>query len=839
MKLSTIVWIFLAVIPPASQSPLQAEPERLTTTVLQNVTSNNLGNYQQSNTSTMAQESARLLTKPSAPYAIEDSPDKPSTTNVRSLVFRLITLNQTIPANENGQEWSLSELGQRILKPNESSPAGLDIRSLLDTLDRNNLTSEVYFDDSSPGSVNITITNLHNMTKEAGRTANRLLLEDLLDESKYPALFNVSSVMKDNHRFMGRNPVRSRPSNLVIETSMTVPPIRRTVDVVAENYTTRKIAEEANIFALKMINQLNVERLGDENMINSPFSIYQGLALLLSGSMGDTSRELDKMLLSVHSAYDNLKLTHDQDRSRLMSSFNDAVRELHESSTNHFRRASVPSMNCTLSEDKSMQAELDCSVHQTLARNELVAFTGPNNVPSQYRGGSEEQHFIVANNLLFSPSSYEISTEFKHTLNSYYNNTALARMEIGSTESIQVINEWVRKATAGLIPAIINKKNTFDEFNVMTLLSTSWLSQEWLNPFKRISSSLRSSIRLKGQTSVRNAKGVPFAGFAGMDEPLMEFVDDHKGSHFVDYIRSEPTRHILNYHTILNKQWVDVVVVPFRDSNQRLITITPLQQASAPITSGRTGSLPSGAHNLSSKSVLSNQTDASRMDSDPLNPMGDQQHVELPVMSDPSSLTKMMTSLAADPRRAMRSLWATIAPDLITKQTLMNLQMAKQRNSSSSMDDSWSLKKFNIPPKTQLSMPLIRIEADSTLTAPLNHIGLVNAFDPAQANFIGINGHPFNYNKLHLSNVLYKTTFNLNEDGINYDRTVRTLEPMRIIAQKRQHKLKPKELELEEGELVNEVKLNTPFMFLIADIKTKLVLYTGVVRNPAKENSSI
>jgi serine protease inhibitor len=76
----------------------------------------------------------------------------------------------------------------------------------------------------------------------------------------------------------------------VIETSMTVPPIRRTIDVVAENYTTREVAEEANIFALKMANQQNVERLGDETMISSPFAVYQRLALLLSGAMGETAR---------------------------------------------------------------------------------------------------------------------------------------------------------------------------------------------------------------------------------------------------------------------------------------------------------------------------------------------------------------------------------------------------------------------------------------------------------------------------------------------------------------------------------------------------------------------
>jgi hypothetical protein len=86
------------------------------------------------------------------------------------------------------------------------------------------------------------------------------------------------------------------------------------------------------------------------------------------------------------------------------------------------------------------------------------------------------------------------------------------------------------------------------------------------------------------------------------------------------------------------------------------------------------------------------------------------QQVSVPVVSDPSPLTKMMSAFASEPRRAIRSLWATIAPDLITKQTLINLQLALQRNSSSSVDEKTALREFQIPPKTQLSMPLVKIE---------------------------------------------------------------------------------------------------------------------------------
>jgi hypothetical protein len=42
---------------------------------------------------------------------------------------------------------------------------------------------------------------------------------------------------------------------------------------------------------------------------------------------------------------------------------------------------------------------------------------------------------------------------------------------------------------------------------------------------------------------------------------------------------------------------------------------------------------------------------------------------------------------------------------LITKQTLINLQLALQRNSSASVDEKSALREFQIPPKTRLSMP--------------------------------------------------------------------------------------------------------------------------------------
>lgn len=705
----------------------------------------------------------RPLTKQSAPYAIGDNNQIQTGAGqpTKNLVFRL-SLNQTARdelerKGEGPEPWTFSSQNGTIL----SHKANLDLRKLLETLNNNNFSSEVLLDHYNPGMVNITISNVHNTDSE---TSTGLLLEDLLNESR--TVFNGSSVVKDNHRFIPKHPTRSKPAHVELPI-VTVPPIVRTIDIIAENYTIRQIADEANLFAWKLLHQTNIEKLGSHNIHQSPFAIYQGLALLLSGSMGDTSKELDRILLGSQSVYENTKLTHDQDRSRLLASFNDVVRQLYQSATNHFQ------VLCNESTTNS------CSSNE------------------HYQGGIKEQHLIIANNLLFSPNAYEISNEFKNSLNNYYNNTVITKIEVGSTESIQVINGWIRQATAGVIPSIINKKSTFDEYNVMTLLSTAWLAQEWKDNFRKISSSLRSSIRLKGQV-LRTKKAL------AKDEPLLEFVDDNNNSHFVDYIKSDVTRNIHHYHSTLNGQLVDVVVVPFRDSNQKLVVLTPLN---------------------SNTNLSANQsTEAVNLAEDP--------NVEPP---DTSSLSRLIAALTSNPRKATRSLWNTIAPDIITKKVYQNMQQAMQRNSS---DDSGPPTLANIPPKVHLSMPLIRSETDSSLTAALNHIGIVNSFDPAQANFIGINGHPFNYYKLHLSGVMFKSTYNLNEFGVNYDRTVKTLESMRILANKQHSKNRIEiqtEMNMDNREPVDDIKLNKPFMYLICDVKTRLILYTGIMRNPTRE----
>lgn len=748
----------------------------VTTIASTNVSSLNQTKLQMPSTRQLAQ---------AAPYALESSVKS----GTRNIMFRLNpnrdnagTLNSVSGGIDN-DPWAIVGQNGTLV----GTRVNFNLKKLLETLNNNNFTSEVKFDDSD-GLFNITITNYspsEGAKRENISSLDESLLEELLLDAKWQNL-NGSSVLKDNHKYESSNGLRSKPKQ-IIEAVITPPPIRSAIEVVAENYTSKKIAEEANIFAIKLLHQLNIEKLGSRNLIQFPFSVYQGMALLLSSAMGDTSKELDKVLLGSQSPYENTKLTHDQDRTRLLASLGDVIRQLHYRATHHFQ--------------------------------------GPiNETPSYLNGGTQGQHLIIANNLLFSPSAYEISNEFKNSINNYYNNTAVTKIETGSTESIQVVNSWIRRATNGVIPSVLSKKNTFDEYNVMSLLCTSWLAQEWKDTFYRVTSPLRSNIRLKTQGRSRDS----FSSYVVRDEnnSLLEFVDDNKRSHFVDYIKSKPTKNIHHYHSVLNGLVVDIVSVPFSDSNHRLLALTP-------INGNTINSTQLLSESLLSQSSNSNNNQASQFESQQNN----LSYIEPP---DSSLLSKLIATFSNSPRKTLKSFWNIISPDLITKKTMQNIQLARQKNFTIDTIEA------SVIPLVQLSIPILRAEADSSLNAALNHIGIVNSFDPDQANFIGINGHPFNYYKLHLSNVVSKTTFNLNERGINYDKTIRTLEALRIF-----HNSKPKQQEsvqagkdlILEGadddyiklDIIDEVKLNKPFMYLICDIKTKLILYTGVVRNPTQE----
>lgn len=713
-------------------------------------------------------------------------------------------------------------------------------------------------------------------------------------------------------------------------TGITVPPLWRTLDVVAENYTTRKVVDEANIFAIRLLHQTNREKLGNQNLLQPPFAIYKGLSLLLAGAHGDTAKELDRVLLGTQAHFDANKLTHDPDRRRLVASLGDVLNQLHSSAVNHQRYPTPSSGSLTQSspsKDTQFAPSASSSDHD---------FDGGDVIPFNGADDNDNQYLIVANNLLFSPRAYEIAPDFRQYLQSYHNETSLTRVETGSMESIQLVNGWIKRATQGMIPYVMKKKDTFDEFNVMSMLATTWLKQTWQDTFYRISSSLRSNIRLKGQgrsldpqqqtdtktQQIQPPPATPSSNYYSILRPgnLMEFVDDKRESHFVEYIISRPTGNIQHYKTQMNGFTFELISVPFGNSNHRWIALMPVSAPAANIStsqqitdsiqkilmephiaedpidpviipiSNNTNRLSSvhnqpkmshfHHHTYNTNNLILSQQDhhqSIHLDQQPAsslhntknyqtqfssssstghnnNPNSQNSQATVANETDSSLLTKFLTSFAETPNKSMRLIWNLVAPELITRQIMKNIQLARQNGERQSTGGSGSGNGVTTSPTSQdsensdqllisgqypliqLSIPVIREEADSSLVGELNHIGIVNSFDPSQANFIGINGHPFNYNELYLSNVLAKITFNLDEHGVNHDRTIKSLEQLRAHPNRRQHdssRLRLTKTKLiESSRKINEVKLNKPFIWFTVDIKTRLIFITGVVRNP-------
>lgn len=578
------------------------------------------------------------------------------------------------------------------------------------------------------------------------------------------------------------------------------PPLRSVVEIIAENYTISKISEEANSFALKLFHQINAEKTNQNILSVSPISIYDGLALLLYGAEGETAKEMDKVLLGSQSSYNNYKLTHDQDRKRLMNSMGDVMRKL-----------KLISLSSSLT---------------------------PTNNASEMR---ESNHLIIANNLLFSPQAYEISNELKQVANNYYRNTAFTKVEPLSYESIFAINSWIQKQTFGMIPTIYGKKDSFDEYNVLTMLCTSWLSYEWKDLFYRVRTPLKSRIRFK------SPRKSPVSNLFSIDPnatPLMEFVDDEKKSHFVEYILSEPSSNIKHFrldHLAYSSFKADLLDIPFKDDQFHILVLMPRRN----------------------ETQLNFQAENSTNSSD------SEDLTAPPIVQDVDYISELIRVLSSRDKRALRDIWNLVSPPIITKQITQNQNIARLQSVSFDDDEGDELDDFNnnkrgykslerhrnqrnsfvrmsIPSKIQVAIPTFKTDIDMSLAAALNRIGLVNAFDSNQANFIGINGHPFNEHSLHISDVIYKSTFNLNEKGVNYDRTIQSLEELRVFKSSNKNKIyQDKNIDYEhstmslnrpEDELnfVAKIALNKPFLYLICDTKTRLIVFSGLVRSPTE-----
>lgn len=136
--------------------------------------------------------------------------------------------------------------------------------------------------------------------------------------------------------------------------------------------------------------------------------------------------------------------------------------------------------------------------------------------------------------------------------------------------------------------------------------------------------------------------------------------------------------------------------------------------------------------------------------------------------------------------------------------------------------------------EVEIYMPRIRISADFTLNVVLEQMGLVDIFDANKANLSGIAKY-----SPYLSRVIHKAKIEVNEEG-TVAAAVTGILRLRLILQK---EWKINEIffaRILGGTFVNKNSpsrfyANRPFAFLIVEKKSKLLLFSGQVKNPTKD----
>jgi serpin B len=111
-----------------------------------------------------------------------------------------------------------------------------------------------------------------------------------------------------------------------------------------------------------------------------------------------------------------------------------------------------------------------------------------------------------------------------------------------------------------------------------------------------------------------------------------------------------------------------------------------------------------------------------------------------------------------------------------------------------------------------LTMPIFSFESQFSLANTLREIGMSMAFEPDQADFSGIDGS----RDLFISDVIHKAFVDVNEEGTEAAAVTEILAGSESVP----------------GVDV-ELTINRPFIFLIRDKPTGMILFIGRVTNPA------
>ena len=132
-----------------------------------------------------------------------------------------------------------------------------------------------------------------------------------------------------------------------------------------------------------------------------------------------------------------------------------------------------------------------------------------------------------------------------------------------------------------------------------------------------------------------------------------------------------------------------------------------------------------------------------------------------------------------------------------------------------SIDDLGSVLQFQRKMKTQVRLPKFKVESDFDLGNALKALGFVDMFDEAKADFSGMT--PSGSKDLYVSAVVQKAFVEVNEEGAEAAAATAGVMAMRSLV------IEPTFI------------CDRPFMFIIKDKLTGVVLFQGRVTDPTKQ----
>jgi serine protease inhibitor len=117
--------------------------------------------------------------------------------------------------------------------------------------------------------------------------------------------------------------------------------------------------------------------------------------------------------------------------------------------------------------------------------------------------------------------------------------------------------------------------------------------------------------------------------------------------------------------------------------------------------------------------------------------------------------------------------------------------------------------------KVNVSLPKFKLETDYEMNETLKAMGMVRAFDPAQAQFDGLSENSKAASGFHISKVLHKAFVEVNEKGTEAAAATAVLMARSSA-----------------GPFIPTFRADKPFLYAIRDVKTGTILFLGRMSNP-------